>query len=475
MKNEPRRKLTLDLHSVPSQRSNESAWGISMAHWTARAKRTRASRKRQRARAQSNARSFIRTVNRFRGAPDAARSIGSNLITGGIGNAMIPRRNVPKRASRGQWARDAMGGRGRGGGNPDAPGLGLWPFGGQPRSPRLRRFLNDSTGFVRSTKEWRLRNAVRDMTREMGPMLRSFAPFTWLDVTAPNLGSCLNCGPFNFVDTPDVGCALTCGNRYVVTNAQVRSYNPADTEWTGYWDDGTTFGNSKYPILRYNVLTSQNTYRVPAGAARPLAYGRPTMLGFPVALPETYAPMPVAVPRRHKPYVGPLLGEGLPQGYDATGPEGNNPPRERPVPIASVSPAPGSGLPPVGVVGEPPGTAPTSPPGGKDREKKRPSAAGRVLGGTISGISEGRDLVDALWRSLPKKKRRARPGDTAAQARDLYNNWGSVSVSDAAVNLIANEVEDRIVGRAARRARDAGRLSSGAQNALMGHYVSHRR
>lgn len=75
-----------------------------------------------------------------------------------------------------------------------------------------------------------------------------------------------------------------------------------------------------------------------------------------------------------------------------------------------------------------------------------------MLASLLSGFSESRDWVQAVWEALPRRRRRGtRSTDTWGQVRALIEHWDEVDLTRAAINLAANEVEDRIIGRAHRR------------------------
>lgn len=83
------------------------------------------------------------------------------------------------------------------------------------------------------------------------------------------------------------------------------------------------------------------------------------------------------------------------------------------------------------------------------REKKHNAEqiAG-VLQRLAGGFSEGRDFVESLWRALPASARRGtRSNDTWGQLRDLIEHWNEVDLDDALLNLLENEIEDRLIGR----------------------------
>lgn len=74
----------------------------------------------------------------------------------------------------------------------------------------------------------------------------------------------------------------------------------------------------------------------------------------------------------------------------------------------------------------------------------------------LSGVSESRDAIDAIWRSLPERRRRARSRDTVQQLVDLWSNLDAIDWTSAARNLAVEKVQDMIVGGLIREAKLRG-------------------
>lgn len=149
----------------------------------------------------------------------------------------------------------------------------------------------------------------------------------------------------------------------------------------------------------------------------------------------------------------------------------------------------------------PVGPARTPAPAREREEKQGVTMAVRAVAGrAISGLSEANDVIDSLFAALPRDVRqryrekaeyiygregrwvynRATPGggsnwvwvpkyqgraarrirrraNFVHRAQAVNENWDEIDWSEATENLIRNEVQDQIVGRAFRRARDAAR------------------
>ena len=153
-------------------------------------------------------------------------------------------------------------------------------------------------------------------------------------------------------------------------------------------------------------------------------------------------------------------------------------PRDRPEPPLAMARSPvRNGSPAMGVrqgrrpaVGVSTGTAPREPSGPRERERK--FLASPLLMAVLrayEGLTELDDFVDAIWESIPKKLRtKGQRVGMAQKLLDIYNNADSISITDAVANLMANAIEDAIVGRlqgAAGKALRDMQLSPRSQSA----------
>lgn len=108
-----------------------------------------------------------------------------------------------------------------------------------------------------------------------------------------------------------------------------------------------------------------------------------------------------------------------------------------------------------------------APPAAGERERKfisRTAKAGIELSRALGKLSEGADLVDAVYEALPDdvkkrwgKGRKDRPIDNWGQygisgadwkLQAIYHNYHKLDFSEAAKNILLNELEDQAYGRA---------------------------
>lgn len=117
--------------------------------------------------------------------------------------------------------------------------------------------------------------------------------------------------------------------------------------------------------------------------------------------------------------------------------------------------------------------SPRKPPPSNTKERKITSKSQAVmlaLQKAAHGVTEGKDLLDAVHKALPAKHRAksSRLGNRWMQPtpqdklRAVWKNWPSVNMNDMAMNLVKNEIGDRIVGRA------NARVSKGLKNTPIG-------
>jgi hypothetical protein len=78
-------------------------------------------------------------------------------------------------------------------------------------------------------------------------------------------------------------------------------------------------------------------------------------------------------------------------------------------------------------------------------------AVGKVFG----GLTEVGDAIDAIWRALPPECRRPRADSKGMrrwqwQLQDLGRCWKHVDIEKAVWNLIANQIEDAVIGKTSK-------------------------
>jgi hypothetical protein len=104
---------------------------------------------------------------------------------------------------------------------------------------------------------------------------------------------------------------------------------------------------------------------------------------------------------------------------------------------------------------------------GTKERKSKAGQLGNALARLLDKLSEGAEVVDAIYRALPDdvrkrwdKKNPPRPGDQMGQyglegadwkARAIWANADKLDVAKAIRNIIANEIEDKLYGEAFRR------------------------
>lgn len=137
----------------------------------------------------------------------------------------------------------------------------------------------------------------------------------------------------------------------------------------------------------------------------------------------------------------------------------------------------GSGSPPGRTVPTKPGPPAPPKPGQKERKGK---STMRVLLGLLDAISEGAEVVDAIYEALPEKTKRKwdcsggrglvdSAGQYGIDKADcklaaLWHNWHKVDIEEAVRNIIANQLQDRVIGDLSRaQPVNVGRATEDAQ------------
>lgn len=111
------------------------------------------------------------------------------------------------------------------------------------------------------------------------------------------------------------------------------------------------------------------------------------------------------------------------------------------------NPNPGGYDPPTGRIDVPKeGTRPQyaqAPTGGTKERKVRANAAQRsLLAHALSAYSEAGDLVDALYKALPKNLQSDDDKNIAQKINRLYKHWDAVKMDEAMTNIVRDQVTD---------------------------------
>lgn len=134
-----------------------------------------------------------------------------------------------------------------------------------------------------------------------------------------------------------------------------------------------------------------------------------------------------------------LAGNRYDSGYD-TDPRPTLP---SPSVVATISPGGGGSI-----------TRPTNPeppynPGGKRDKKVRLQGylLFRAVQKIFHGITEFGDLTESLYEALPKNRQTCKIGGPACEAHMIAKYWDEIDPVEAVVNVIANQIEDALLGR----------------------------
>lgn len=89
-------------------------------------------------------------------------------------------------------------------------------------------------------------------------------------------------------------------------------------------------------------------------------------------------------------------------------------------------------------------------PGRREREKKglviKRGRLAKYAGGVFGAVTEGLDFVNALWKALPKDKR-TRGASQKQKVLDVWNNWKHIDIEEATLNVVENQISDRVIGQ----------------------------
>lgn len=180
-------------------------------------------------------------------------------------------------------------------------------------------------------------------------------------------------------------------------------------------------------------------------------------IGKPAPQPETL-PWAVLPYRQPNPWRDPVeQTERGPKPEPALGP----PVGEQPPPI--VRPPLNPEFPGGKVVVRPPSfVIPNRPPRKGEKEKKLAISlpAGHPVMQGIGAVTEGMDVIDAIYWAIPKKYRPKGFTNPWDKARAIYDNADNIDWEKALENILKNEIEDQIIGRSSKARnkaqRDAG-------------------
>lgn len=297
------------------------------------------------------------------------------------------------------------------------------------------------------------------------------------------------------------GCTTTaCGENLSLGGEQPMPVNPAHygaNRFTYITREGTTVPG------RWSGIRTVYRPNVPGSFVKPDEYRTIQPMFWPFELPATTPnpwDMPIGQPARDPMQVpwfmpphwqpNPNLAPGeqtvrgpiAPQTPDRI-PSGD--PSQVPVVIASAGgrPLPGWRMSPNARMRTRPGNRinPKRPPR-FTKERKVALTVRGIAVGLLNLTSEFKDLVEAIWKALPKNfQRRPNKGEKKVRLpgmlEDLYHHWMEVDMPLAMANILDNEIKDRMYGgmgnlvkRGVRRAADGGYYVGGVGLQAGGRY-----
>lgn len=313
------------------------------------------------------------------------------------------------------------------------------------------------------------------------------------DGTLFNTADIVDCGLRSFQPNPPSRVQDFYGSSWLIGFASctgsVLSSNFSHPAWTGVnqgrsntghnvrvvYQRGTNFTQGGTPVFNY-AYRMQFRYPELTGAAtgaNPGTFALPTFGTYRVHKPF---PRPVPLPigpdapgnlRPGRPVVVPSRPTwGLHGPSDGrNGPDLHNPPAARPRPR---NPVTGVGV----IIGGGGGGGtrvvaplPRRPPPRGTKEKKAGvnGVAYRILRAALA-VTEGLDLLDAIWNALPDHMQTGR--SPQAKIADIWNNLGSLDMTDVVLNIVKNDLEDRVIGGINARAGDAFRELTGRPQSI---------
>lgn len=273
------------------------------------------------------------------------------------------------------------------------------------------------------------------------------------------------------------GCVDTCGYIWQVP----AGYTPDALLWPGTFNY-ITFGPAAFGGLRFDVhsahwippeWTFPQRWSVPEPGSVPAPYFPGLDPNFIPLTPIVPAPTPAQLPKPRPGYKP--AGDPAPDHLVTPLEPSASPwfPPLRPYEISAVtsvtrahgsvspsaSPKPAVSRSPHGVL----------PPGPRERERKRNftgSGAGAFVWAVANALTEATDVTNAIYKALPPSVRRfkGRNGkwmdkDIAWQdrAKRIMANLDKVDIDQAMLNILANQMEDFVIGKFSQGADRANR------------------
>jgi len=93
----------------------------------------------------------------------------------------------------------------------------------------------------------------------------------------------------------------------------------------------------------------------------------------------------------------------------------------------------------------------------------------RAIARSINAVTETDDFMTAMWDALPEKfrkveraKRHGKRPRMAERWKQVYQNLDQIDVAAAIKEVIKNQAEDYIIGKASKKAGDAYKRATGA-------------
>lgn len=271
-----------------------------------------------------------------------------------------------------------------------------------------------------------------------------------------------------------------------IVNVGVGAAVPANINTYSLWRESSEFAGRWAQSHAYRRLTADNPLGQPIMQPATMEGFPPDLAwvpsGFPHAFPPLSAPVGApAVPPALVPIIAPLIPSPIrpDRGYDV-----DVEPRPISPPSHSRIPADGKELerkPDGSTVTKPVTQHSLRPPRSGERERKGKAkgvTAFRVIGGAFGALTEVNDAIGALHKALPPKYRarsfhKGRPVKPSwrKQWAAVYQNYDKIDLNTALVELIKNQIEDKIIGKLAKGA------NSGFTNPVEGinRFRRHRR
>lgn len=183
---------------------------------------------------------------------------------------------------------------------------------------------------------------------------------------------------------------------------------------------------------------------------RPRKLSNPTVVPWVQGRPAIRLPIPVLAPPppavqiidRPDPYDEDKPYESYPRPYV--------PPYADPALSVYINPKPGGRRIPPGHVPPVMDYHNNLPPGRGEKEKKHripPSKAGRFLYGLYDKTTEAKEIVDIMYKNLPKEHRCKGATGMSAKAYCVYKNLEHLDIEQTVEDIIKNHYEDKIWGK----------------------------